>query len=61
MSRRQAIITFPERIWENTGNGWTSRPATPEDYRQRGEILRILDATSPSSYIQTEQEQTNEL
>ena len=29
------MITFPNRVWFETPNGWTSREATPEDKADR--------------------------
>ena len=37
-------IKFPERVWEPTENGWSSRPATTEDQAVRRELARRLAA-----------------
>lgn len=51
-SRRQAEITFPDRVWEPTGNGqWVSRPVNTLDYIQRGKVLFDLGAVSNSPHI----------
>jgi hypothetical protein len=57
MPRFPAQIDFPERVWELAASGgWTSRPATQEDYRRRGEVIHTLKATSNSLHIPVEQE-----
>lgn len=33
---------FPSRVWEDTGNGFASREATPEDRRRRCLLLTLL-------------------
>lgn len=37
-------IKFPERVWEPTDNGWTSRPATASDYESRRAVAESLGA-----------------
>ena len=37
-------IKFPDRVWEQTENGWVSRPATAEDYAIRRDVAKSLAA-----------------
>lgn len=37
-------IKFPERVWELTDNGWSSRPAMPADLLARADMADSLNA-----------------
>jgi len=37
-------IKFPERVWEQTENGWTSRPATADDLKARRAAAESIGA-----------------
>ncbi len=38
-----AIVTFPDRVWEQAfSGGWTSRAATPLDWVRRRELAQSL-------------------
>ena len=36
------ITSFPNRVWEQTRNGWVSREATPQDHSRRAALKRLL-------------------
>ena len=37
-------VKYPERVWELTPGGWSSRPATTADYISREEVALSLHA-----------------
>lgn len=37
-------IKFPDRVWELTDNGWSSRPVTPYDMESRRKLADELNA-----------------
>ena len=37
-------IKFPERVWEPTDNGWTSKPVTAYDWESRRKLAEELNA-----------------
>ena len=37
-------IKFPERVWDPTENGWSSRPVTTQDHLNREELAISLHA-----------------
>lgn len=55
--RQTPQVDFPERVWEPAGSGlWTSRPATTDDLKRRGQLLHDLKAISNSPHIPFEKE-----
>lgn len=38
------FLKWPERVWEQSPNGWTSRPATEDDRAQRRDVEARLAA-----------------
>ena len=61
MPRFPAQIDFPERVWEPAASGgWTSRPATADDFKRRGQIIHELKAISNSPYIPFDKENSND-
>ena len=36
------MISFPNRVWERTANGWASRPVNPQDTLERGLTRLVL-------------------